>query len=366
MGIDIGGIPSQQAGYTETLAEERRKATPPGQPLAPLQDVGADLEDVWVVYATEGVRPMKCMRTPDGRRYDLWTDIDTGGNPPGNATAEPDPRDIASSVAIRVVLDVGPHTIQPTDPAMSDKMAAALDADPPIPIEVAGFVDSAFERLQSGHVAQPPDESDPQGGGHALRISAYRPSASRPGEREFKVENSWGDRWCEPGYTRADGATMPGGFCWASEAWARSLWGIWVVHPQVLRSPLTVTERPPSMSPGSGIVPPVLAGLAGALLVLGPLWACTPQPVTPGPDADASGVVVEAGPLPSTGPCVDACTRLAQFKCQGGGDPNCAPAYTLIDQRGLRREPSGKALTCADIAQASTMAAIMALGLSCE
>lgn len=369
LGIDIGGIPSQQAGYSETLAEVRRKATPQGQNLPPLEDVGADLEDVWVVYATEGVRPMKCQLTPDGRRYDLWTDVDTGGHPPGNVCDEPDPRDIASSIAIRVVLDVGPHTISPLDPAMSDKIAAALDADPPIPVEVAGLVDSAFEKLKAGQVAQPPNRLDPRGGGHAIRLSAYRPSASRPGEREFKVENSWGERWCEPGYTRGDGASMPGGFCWASEAWARSLWGIWVVNPKVLRSPLTLTEPPPATekTPGPGFVAPVLAGLGSAALVLGGLWACTPGPVVPVADADAQPAPsVEAGPLPASGGCAEACVRLAKFKCQGGSDPLCAPAYTLIDQRGLRREPSGAPLTCEDIALASTRAAIVALGIGCE
>jgi hypothetical protein len=383
VGAPLGWIPSQRVGYAATRAEERAKIGA----LGPLEDGGADLEDIFLVMATEGVEPMKCATTPDGRAYDIWTDADTGGSPPGNVNDELDPVDLEASMRMRILVDVRPHTISPSDSSRSDKMAAALDGAPAVAILVAAFVDSAFENLRAGQIARAPNLSDPRGGGHALHVTAYRPDPARPGKRQFRVENSWGE-WCEPAMTRADGVVIPGGYVWASEEWCAALWAIYVFDPQVVK--LVGADRdeptrpdlpnPPSMPPRaaaarSRVVPAVRAGgmswprvLGGLSFALAALWAlgCPPvAPVAPGPDADAAPLILDDGAPPSVADCVTACTRLAQFGCPGATDPNCPAAFTLYDVRQLRRTPAGVPLTCAAVAAASTKASILALGLPC-
>jgi C1A family cysteine protease len=63
-------------------------------------------------------------------------------------------------------------------------------------------------------VAGAPNQSDPQGGGHATLITGYRTNAA--GLREWKLRNSWGASWCEAGY------------CWCSAEW---LTAVWELHP---------------------------------------------------------------------------------------------------------------------------------------
>jgi hypothetical protein len=222
LGIPLGFIPSMLAGYAATRAKER-----PASSEDKLSDSGADLQDVYVVAAEYGVRPMKCEETPDGRFYDIWTDSDVANlpnPPPGNCNNEPDVADLELAAEDRVLLDVARYAISPSDPNRSDLMAAALDASPPVPISACGFVDTVFENLKPGSVMGAPDTSDSKGGGHAFWFSAYRTNAQ--GRREWKLENSWGTFWAERGYVRADGASMDGGFCWVSEAFVEMLWAI--------------------------------------------------------------------------------------------------------------------------------------------
>jgi hypothetical protein len=217
LGTPLGFVPSQRELYAATRARERAAVTPPGSQLPELQDTGADLEDVFAVMADFGVCPMLVDRSPDGRFSDIWGPID--GSAPSNLNDDPALFDLEGAASVLVKLAVAAHVIPPTDPNASDLMAAALDADPPLPIEACGFVDTTFMHLAPGQVAGAPDTADVDGGGHAFWISAYRTNAR--GEREWKLENSWGDGWCE------DGA------CWVSMAFVRALWGMWVMDVTV-------------------------------------------------------------------------------------------------------------------------------------
>ena len=115
-----------------------------------------------------------------------------------------------------VVLNIGCHTIAPSSPRSSDLMAAALSASPALPIYACGFVDSKFEALRAGQVAGPTNQNDAQGGGHAFWFSKYRTNNS--GRREFFLENSWGEGWCD------------GGGCWVSEEFVhQSVWTMYVL-----------------------------------------------------------------------------------------------------------------------------------------
>lgn len=214
-GIPLGFTPSQLLGYGGTRGLERAAATPPGQPLPALIDSGADVEDVYIFAGRYGVEPMKTSVTSDGRFYD----IEDGPNPPSNVNDEPNTADLEAAAETRILLDVQAHTISPIDPKASDLMAAALSADPPLPIHACGFVDTAFENLQAGQVAQAPDPTDKAGGGHAYWFSKYRTAAS--GDREFFLENSWGSSWAD------------GGGVWCSMAFVRAQWAMYVLDVRV-------------------------------------------------------------------------------------------------------------------------------------
>ncbi len=232
LGIPLGFIPSQRLGYAATRAKARSRTS-----RARLTDSGADLEDVYVVAAEYGVRPMIVDATPDGRFYDLWTDGDVAnliGAAPGNVNDEPDVMGLELAGDSRVFLDVARYAIPPTDSNRSILMAAALDASPPVPIVACGFVDMAFEELKPGQVAGAPNTGDPDGGGHAYWFSAYRTNAQ--GQREWKLDNSWGIPWAERGYMRlTDGAAMPGGFGWMSEAFVEKCWAIYPLSVTLLK-----------------------------------------------------------------------------------------------------------------------------------
>jgi hypothetical protein len=233
LGIPLGFVPSQRLGYAATRAKERPVV---GGKMDALTDSGADLEDVYTVAGEYGVRPMIVDTSPDGRFYDIWSDADVQGlpsPPPGNLNDEPDTGDLETAAGDLVKLDVAKYAIDPSDPNRSDLMAASLDASPPVPIVACGYVDTSFENLQPGQVAGAPNLADPNKGGHAFWFSAYRTNAK--GEREWKLENSWGKLWAELGYTRADGAQMPGGFCWVSEAFVQACWALYPLSVTVLK-----------------------------------------------------------------------------------------------------------------------------------
>ncbi len=98
------------------------------------------------------------------------------------------------------------------------------------------------------------------------------------------------------------------------------------------------------------------------------LAACvpTPTPAPVPPDADAA----PAPPAPPsdaapTTPCAAACASLSALGCSEGKSAECTTVMAHVDGSRLIREPSGKPLTCADVASAHTVDAVRALGVAC-
>lgn len=212
-GKPLGFVPSQLATYRQTRALERAAQFPAG-PLPVLTDDGAQLADVVTVFGQFGIMPMVVSKTPDGRLYDLWTDADVPGQ--GNVNAEPQLSDLELSA--QKLVD-GPYLVANGDATGPDVIAAALAAC--IPVCLAFFCDSAFQRLGPNDVAQKPNEADSTGGGHAVWLSGYKHLPS--GERVFLLTNSWGNGWCDNGRVMV------------SEAFIRAAWEAW---------PLAIKEVP--------------------------------------------------------------------------------------------------------------------------
>ena len=163
-GRDLPFIPSPRQIAACTYADVRSAVTPPGLPLPKLQDTGADLSDDAASLATWGIAPMQGP-TSDGRNSDVEND------PADNTFPEPDPSQllVAGSDLIS-----GEYQI-PVDANAPTLCALSLDAG--VPIWLGFFVDSAFEQAGPSTVIGAPNQSDPNGGGHAVYLSAYRTAA---------------------------------------------------------------------------------------------------------------------------------------------------------------------------------------------
>lgn len=211
LGHPLPWEPSPREIYAITRAEERALVTPVGEMLPPLADGGAELADVITALATFGVCPQAVPATPDGRNYDIWTPADTAEPP--NVNDEPT---INQLMIAGTTLVTGAYRIDPTAANASDQAAASISAG--FPLYVGFYVDSAFESLGPSDIAQPPNEHDPNGGGHAVILAGYRTNTE--GQREFLLVNSWGS-WCDDGC------------CWVSEAWLAATWEMWVLDVAV-------------------------------------------------------------------------------------------------------------------------------------
>ena len=197
-------VPSPRVIASTTYAEVRAAAYPTG-PLPQLQDTGADLSDDATALAEWGVAPIQAP-TSDGRYSDV--ENDKGWFP------EPD---LGRLLIAGADLISGEYQI-PVDSSAPSLCALSLDGG--IPIWLGFFVDSAFQSLGPSSIAQPPDTSDPSGGGHAVYLSGYRTASS--GQYEFLLQNSWGSGWAG------------GGAVWCSQAWLLACWMLWpmVVVPK--------------------------------------------------------------------------------------------------------------------------------------
>lgn len=193
-------VPSPVLIASCTYADVRAAQTPPGQPLPPLVDTGADLSDDATALARWGVSPILAPTT-DGRYSDVEND------PPGATFPEPS---VAQLEQAGHDLIGGEYQI-PVDAQAPVLCALALDNG--LPIWLGFFVDSAFESAQADTVVGPPNESDPNGGGHAVYLSGYRTAAD--GSYEFRLENSWGPGWAD------------GGAVWVGTPWLKACWMLW-------------------------------------------------------------------------------------------------------------------------------------------
>ena len=207
--------PSPRETYAATRGIERANSTQNGQPLVPLTDSGAEPADVMTAGVTYGIAPMQGP-TPDGRNSDIWSDQDTIEKP-ANVNNEPDGVQLQQAGTTIVT---GEYIIDQTAKNVSDQVAAALSAG--YTVYTCFFVDTAFEQLQPGQIAQAPDQNDPNGGGHAVYLSGYITNAD--GSRTFILSNSWGKSWCDNGR------------CLVSEAWLAQVYEMFVMDVVVQKA----------------------------------------------------------------------------------------------------------------------------------
>jgi hypothetical protein len=199
-GAPLPWIPSPGLLASCTYADVRAAKYPTNY-LPPLSDDGADLSDDAEALKRWGIDAMGPQIPGRSGASDVPDDV------PGVPFAEPN-RYAVERASSHII--TGEYQI-PVDANAPVTVALALDAG--IPVWLGCFVDSAFENLGAKDIAQPPNESDPYGGGHAMYISGYRTNAK--GEFEFRVENSWGTGWAD------------GGAVWASSAWLKACWMLW-------------------------------------------------------------------------------------------------------------------------------------------
>jgi hypothetical protein len=178
----------------------------PGQPLT---DNGATLADYASVVTKWGVVPMLATINPNG-----FTDVT-----PDNLNTPP-ALGVLISAAHRLI--VGEYNL---DLTASDAVVTACGLlAQNIPLYVGGFVDSAVENFTAGSApVSAPNESDPNGGGHAMAIVGYKtltaeeaePWGLEAGDVLFEVLSSWGSGYGDAGHF------------WGTKAWFGSLWDCW-------------------------------------------------------------------------------------------------------------------------------------------
>jgi len=208
--------------YSCTRAYERSAAAPNG-PITELTDSGAELADVIASSGVFGISPIVNPPTPDGRESDIWSDVDLSGlpnPPPANVNAEPDGKQLESASSDPLS---GAYTVNLQAANAVAVGVAALAAG--LPLYVGFFCDTAFQNLQFGQVAQVPNTSDPNGGGHAVYLIDSRPSPTVPGTTEFLLRSSWGE-W-------AGGMAANDGMVWVSEAFYLAMWEAWVIDEKI-------------------------------------------------------------------------------------------------------------------------------------
>jgi hypothetical protein len=108
-----------------------------------------------------------------------------------------------------------------------------------------------------------------------------------------------------------------------------------------------------------------------------PLAGCPPpSPVPPGPDSSDAAPAPSPSPTPNptptppappgpTTPCQSGCDALATLGCPEGSAANCVRVMADHDKNKDLRTPSGKPLSCADLAGVKTVTGARALGITC-
>ena len=184
------GLPCMLASCTYSSVQRGNWT---GGPLAPLVDTGAQLQDDVDAAASWGLSPIRL----------LPTDV------PQSGRHFPEP--VVSELVEGSADIIGGEYAIPVGPASAVVVAQCLDAG--VPVLIGFLCDSAFEEDSAATVRGTPDTTDPRAGGHAVYLSGYRTNAD--GELEFRLENSWGDAWCD------------GGGCWVTVSFVEACWSLW-------------------------------------------------------------------------------------------------------------------------------------------
>jgi hypothetical protein len=184
-GTPLGFVASPYGIYTNARCMEAAGSA------APLTDSGAMPADVMTGLAQLGVMPIHAP-TSDGR----YSDVDSD-----DIDAKPT---LAQLEAEAQHLVVGEYRIDETSPDAMDQVAAALaglHGGPSCAVGIGVFVDTAFmqwtaKKDAGGNTTNPldapPDQSDPNGGGHWVAVVGYVKTATG---YVFDVVNSWGEAW---------------------------------------------------------------------------------------------------------------------------------------------------------------------------
>lgn len=200
-GKPLAFVPSPVLIASTTYADVRAKATPAGQPLPPLDDAGAELQDDADALKSWGIAPIGALIANREGESDVPDDQD--------GVPFPEPNVAQLQVAGSDLIG-GEYSIA-VDNTAAEVCALALDAG--IPIWTGGLVGKAFQALGPNDIAQPTDPNDKTAGGHAQLLAAYRTNAA--GALEFFDVNSWGRGWALNGCV------------WTSTAYVQSQWDLW-------------------------------------------------------------------------------------------------------------------------------------------
>jgi hypothetical protein len=178
-GIKLGFVPSPRGVYANARCMEL------SDPSQPLTDSGSEPADVMTVLQTLGVRAIQAP-TDDGR----YSDVDDT-----NVNAKPTLLELEAEV---VHLVVGEYRIDEKSADAPQQVAAAiagLHGGPSCAVGIGVFVDTAFMNWtpKGGPLDAPPNQNDPNGGGHWVAIVGFATAAD--GTLVFDVVNSWGDMW---------------------------------------------------------------------------------------------------------------------------------------------------------------------------
>lgn len=175
-------LPSPDQVFKVSRALERGAGLAFGGTLRALTDTGVALSTVSNAISKFGVCAFGTPAT-DGRH----SDVD-----PATVNQEPDTLRL---VQAHRTLVTGEYRIDPADPRVIDLLAASLEAGHPV---VMGFfADSAFMASDGTSIMGIPNENDPNGGGHAVYLVAYKTNPD--GSRVFTLTNSWGLSWGNAG-----------------------------------------------------------------------------------------------------------------------------------------------------------------------
>ena len=179
MGGPLAFVPSPEFLYKCALALER--AAFPDGPREPLGDDGTDSPAILRALESYGVKPMHPNAGQDSDASAL------------TVTSEPSLTDLLEADKTRFV---GGHAIYGS-PAECTSAARRAIGVGRMPLIIEAFVDSRFMRATAGDVLGPCDRTDPRGGWHCMRVTAYRTRAD--GSTEFLLTNSWGIFWGDGG-----------------------------------------------------------------------------------------------------------------------------------------------------------------------
>jgi len=195
--------PSPRSIYALTRGLDRAAATPAGQPLPALQDVGGMPADVVLALSQYGIEPL-VMPSPQG----FQSDVD-----PSNVNAELTLGDLEKAAG---ELLQAARIVDPSQPDWQDALASALEANGAAGVGV--FVDTAFEQWTPAQgPVQSINQSDQNGGGHWLAVTSFRTcvagsadaaSGVPVGALIFRGPNSWTNTWGDKGHWEMTGACL--------------------------------------------------------------------------------------------------------------------------------------------------------------